>query len=486
MHKQTKIFARRVEDFMHVPSVNVAMGTMCDDVIQLMGENKSQCCIVTDSHGKLAGILRMDDILSRVVFKVGPQTPIEDVMDRTVQTVHPEEYLYHAIGRMRRLEVREIVVVNQAMHPIGLVFLQDAIEIAAIHLMQQIDKLSAEGDINSLRGVKVEQVELAHDMFEDGQPAYAIQQLLSHVNNDLYGRIVHDTLCHMEAEGWGKPPVEFCVIVMGSGGREENYLYPDQDNGFILEDYPDEDHTHVDQFFSELSERMCRDLNQVGFPYCTGHVMASNPLWRKSLSQWVEQVQLWGRKRNSVALRLADIFFDYKPVWGQFSLADELRHSVLSTIKSNHFFLQEMHRFQSEHSVGLNMFGRIATEEDGEQKGKIDLKYRGTLPLVEAVRLVSLQHGLMATSTLERIELLHKAGVLSDTESDYLNSAFRFMTEILLKQQVSAFESGDSVTRYIDPKSLKQREQENLLRAFRHIEAFRKRVKGEFTGDVFS
>ena len=99
-------------------------------------------------------------------------------------------------------------------------------------------------------------------------------------------------------------------------------------------------------------------------------------------------------------------------------MADELRHSVLSTIKSNHFFLQEMHRFQSEHSVGLNMFGRIATEEDGEQKGKIDLKYRGTLPLVEAVRLLSLKHGLMATSTLERIDLLHKAGVLSDTEGD--------------------------------------------------------------------
>ena len=41
----------------------------------------------------------MEDILSRVVFKVGPQTPIEDVMDSAVQTVRPEEYLYHAIGR---------------------------------------------------------------------------------------------------------------------------------------------------------------------------------------------------------------------------------------------------------------------------------------------------------------------------------------------------------------------------------------------------
>ena len=30
---------------------------------------------------------------------------------------------------------------------------------------------------------------------------------------------------------------------MGSGGRGESYLFPDQDNGFILADYPDAEHT---------------------------------------------------------------------------------------------------------------------------------------------------------------------------------------------------------------------------------------------------
>ena len=69
MHKQTKIFARRVEDFMHVPSVNVTIGTMCDDVIQVdVVKNKSQCCIVTDSHGKLAGNLCAWKIFYRVWF----------------------------------------------------------------------------------------------------------------------------------------------------------------------------------------------------------------------------------------------------------------------------------------------------------------------------------------------------------------------------------------------------------------------------------
>lgn len=485
MHKQTKIFAKLVQDFMHKPKVVVQTGTACADVINKMIDHKAQCCVVIDSHGKLAGILRINDILSNIVFKVGPQSFIDDVMDNKVQTIKGEEYLYHAIGRMRRQNVHEIVVINASSQPVGIIYLKDAIEVAAVHLMEQIDRLSGEGDLESLSAVKAEQVSIAHDMFEDNIPVFEIQRLLSHVNRDIYSRIIHDNLSHMHAEGWGDAPVGFCAIVMGSGGRGENYLYPDQDNGFILEDYPDEDHNRVDHFFRELAFRMCRDLNEIGFPYCTGNVMATNPLWRKTLSQWIEQVQLWGRKRNSVALRLADIFFDFQPVYGQTDLAHDLRRSVLQTVQSNHFFLQEMYRSQSSHGVALNIFGQLSREEKGEGRGLVDLKYRGTLPLVEGIRLLSLKQGLEDTPTPRRIDRLHLAGILSDTEADYLMAAFNFITHLLLTRQVKEFESIEPVTRFIDPKSLSKREKEHLINALRHIEAFRKRLKSEFTGDVF-
>ena len=481
MHLQTKIFARRVSDFMHTPKVCVETGTICADIIPHMAEKKAQCCVVTDSHGKLAGILRTMDVISNVVFKVGPQTLIDDVMDRNVQTIGEKEYLYHAIGRMRRHDIREIVIVNRAVQPIGIIYLRDAIEVAANHIMTRIDRLSGEGDRESLRGVKAAQVDLAQDMFDDNLSGIEVQHLLSHVNNDIYSRIINDNLHGMEAEGWGRPPVDFCCIVMGSGGRGENYLYPDQDNGFILEDYPDEDHGRVDQFFRELSVRMCRDLDEIGFPYCQGNVMATNPVWRKTLSQWIEQVQLWGRKRNSIAIRLADIFFDFQPVWGNFKLAEALRHEVLKAVKANNFFLSEMFNSQLDHGVALGMFNRIATDDNGD----VDLKYHGTLPLVETVRLLALQHGLSETATLERIQKLHQVEVLSDTETDYLTSAFSFITQLLLKWQVAEYEASEPVTRFVKLKSLTKREKESLVNTFRHIEAFRKRIKAEFTGDVF-
>jgi signal-transduction protein with cAMP-binding, CBS, and nucleotidyltransferase domain len=485
MHVQTKIFSRRVKELMHAPRVSVSKGTPCEDIIPHMAERRAQCCVISDSHGKLAGILRISDILDRVVFKVGPQTLVDDVMDSKVQTIDENEYLYHAIGRMRRHDVQEIVVINEAVQPVGIIYIKDAIEAASAHITEQIDRLSAEGDIESLRGVKAAQVELAHDMFEDNIAASQIQQLLSHVNNDIYNRIISDTIRNMKAEGWGMPPVEFCAIVMGSGGRGENYLYPDQDNGFILEDYPDEDHNRVDQYFRELSQRMCDGLNEVGFPYCKGNVMASNPLWRKTYSQWLEQVKLWGRKRNSVALRLADIFFDFQPVWGKRQLADDLRADVLRILQKNHFFISEMLASQQDRGVALGMFNRLVPEKGEGKRGAVDLKYRGTLPLVEAIRLMALKQGLAETSTLERIRKLHVAGILSDTEADYLTTAFLFITKLLLKWQVDEYEGRQPVTRFVKIRRLSRREKENLTNAFRHIEAFRKRLKGELTGDVF-
>ncbi|WP_240796856.1 DUF294 nucleotidyltransferase-like domain-containing protein [Terasakiella sp. SH-1] len=456
------------------------------DVIAQMTEKSARFCVVVDGHGKLAGVLRNQDIVERITFKVSEHTLIDEVMDKNIYTVAPHEYLYHAIGRMRRSALRELIVVNEATQPVGILHLTTAIAVASDYLLQQIDRLSAEGTIESLRDVKSAQVELAHDMFKDQVAAPLIQKLLSHVNDDLIARVVSANLAHMEAEGWGTPPVGFCVIVMGSGGRGENYLSPDQDNGFILDEYPDADHSRVDHFFRELAERMCNNLNEIGFPYCQGHVMATNPLWRKTLPQWIDQVRLWGKKRNSVALRLADIFFDFQPVWGQTELAEELRHAVLTMVQSNHFFLQEMYHAQRDHRVAINIFGRLRDDPDDKvNKRTVDLKYRALLPLVEGVRLLSLKHGLTETSTLKRIEGLKEVGELSDGEAEYLGSAFHFLTQLLLRRQVKDFENDRPVSRFVKIRRLSHREKESLVNSLRNIESFRKRLKGEFTGDVF-
>ncbi len=140
---------------------------------------------------------------------------------------------------------------------------------------------------------------------------------------------------------------------MGSGGRGENFVYPDQDNGIIIGDYADERHTEIDAWFVELAERMTQGLDRIGFPLCKGAVMATNPLWRKTQTQWKDQVTMWSRRRNTTALRLCDIFFDFRSVWGEAGMARELRRHVTRATGGNVAFLRDMYEDGRDHAVGL-------------------------------------------------------------------------------------------------------------------------------------
>ncbi len=290
----------------------------------------------------------------------------------------------------------------------------------------------------------------------------------------------------MEEEGWGKPPVRFCAIVMGSGGRGESFLFPDQDNGYILEDYPDKQHGAVDAFFIELAERMTKALAQVGIRLCRGNVMATNPLWRKSLSQWVGQLRGWLRRPNLLTLRLADIFFDFQSVFGEHGLSDALRGELTQSVKGQHAFLREMQRVQTDHGVALGLFGKLTPDRSpGPHHGKLNLKYHGLLPLVEAIRLLALREGVPYTSTLTRIGALHEKGVLDSNEQDYLAGGFQHLTRLVLRQQITDFKAEHDVSAYVSPRALSLREKDMLRNALRAIDALRQRVKSEFTAEIF-
>lgn len=485
---RTAVFSLLVRDSMRPRDAVLAIraGTPCIDMVNQFSDEETSCAVVVDANAHPIGVITMQDIARRVAFRVPPETPVDAVMTTPVMTIERRDYLYRAIAEMRRHHLRHMVVVNREGDLAGLVDLHDALAVAAERLMHQIDRLTHEGTIEGLKEVKAAQVELTEELFAEGIPAPDVQQLISHINNDVYRRVCDGVLKRMAEEGWGEPPVNAVTIVMGSGGRGENYLFPDQDNGFIVDDYPDAEHGRIDAFFREAAERMCRDLNAVGITYCNGYCMAVNPLWRKSLAQWIEQITLWGKKSNFVAIRLADIFFDFQPVFGHTELALTLRHQVTRLVRNNHAFLRQMYQDKLDHNVALGFFGSFITEkENPDYRGQVNLKYSGLIPLVGAIRLMALRDGVEETATLARIRALHERTVLSAKEKETLSHAFALLTDILLRQQIRDYRAGHPVTYYVDPEAFDKRQRAELVDALKGIDALRKRVHMEFTGHVF-
>jgi signal-transduction protein with cAMP-binding, CBS, and nucleotidyltransferase domain len=450
-----------------------------------MAAARASSAIVVDSGGRVAGILTEQDMLRRVTFQADPSAPVDVVMTRPVATVAVDDFLYRAVARMRRLGLRHMPVVDGAGRPVGMLDLHEALAAASATMVMQIDRLTQEGSLDGLAQTKQAQAELASELLADNLPAPEIQALITDINQDIHRRVLNAVLAAMAAEGWGEPPVPFTLLIMGSGGRGENFLFPDQDNGFILADYPDADHNRIDAFFIALAERFTNDLDRVGFPLCKGNVMASNPLWRKTESQWRHQFRYWAERRSPVAVLFADIFLDFRPIAGPAAPAEGLRVAVMETLKHYPVLLSMMCRDETSRSVALGLFGRIRRDTTGDHPGRVDLKMRGTMPLVASARLWALKSGVAETGTLARLDALAARGAIDRNDADELTAAFHHITFVLLRQQLADFHAGRKVGNFVDPDGLSRRERDVLVDSLRAIESFRKRVRADLTGEVW-
>lgn len=486
MTTQTEIFLRLVKDRLGDPPVCLSPQASVRELVEKMESETASSAVVVDDARRPVGIITEQDVARKVAFRLEPDTPVSQVMTSPVVTIQRSDYLFHAVAFMRRRGLRHIPVVNGEGSICGMLSLSEALSFLSEETLELMRMLTHEETTEGLHAIKDAQVSLADALFNDSVPVPEVQSLLTEINHDIHRRILRRHLTEMETEqAWGKPPVAFSLIILGSGGRGENFLFPDQDNAFILDDYPDAEHSRIDPYFIELAERMTRDLDTVGLPLCRGFVMATNPVWRKTRSQWRDQVSYWMRSRSPATLRYCDIFFDFAHGFGEADYAHELRDFVTGMGTRNPGFLKDMFAIQQDHDVALGWFGRLLTQTDKDGRtGLINLKYNGTLPLVEATRLMALQHGIEATSTLDRLKGLHSCNAIDDDQHDELSGGLNHLTKLLLRQQLADFRAEDkTVTNFVPKNSLTKREKAYLADCFRAIRDLRGRLSTEFSGD---
>lgn len=487
MPARTDVFTKLVRENMGATPVLLSRDDSCGTMLERMRSKHADSAVIVDAAGMPIGIVTEQDVCRRVAFRLREQAPVSMVMSQPVWTVDAGDRLFRAIAHMRRHSLRHMPVVEPGSgEVVGVLEIQGALALAAADMVDQIERLTHAATFQGMEQTKQAQVEVARQLFEDATPAPAVQDFITSINNDLCRRIVDLCIDDMTHSRWGAPPVGFEVIVMGSGGRGENFLNPDQDNGFILEDYPDDLHDGIDTWFVELARRMTEALDQIGFPCCNGAVMATNPLWRKTISQWKTQIDLWVDKGSGMTLRLADIFFDFKQVRGNGALTDDLRRHVTAAAH-NALFLRRMLRLDADHDVALGPFHRLLVDhEESPFKGKLNLKLAGTLPLVEAARIGALANGIPDTSTLKRIHAMQDKGMLSNDDRDYLAGAFDHITHLVLRQQLRDFAAGRPVGNHVGLEDMTRRERDMLVDAFRAVKRFRKRVREELlTRELF-
>jgi CBS domain-containing protein len=480
-HSQTTIIHRTVRELMgRAPPIADRAATV-GDAIRLIAAAPQPLLVIVDAGMTPVGVITEGDIVRRTALGGEVDGPIDRAMTTPVVHVGRDDSLLYAIAIMRRRGLDALPVVDAEGRLAGLLALTDALVGMVGPAMRLVDLLTADDTVEGLARIKSVESDLAAALLADDVPVPQIQGLLTEINADLHRRALQRTIDEMASNGWGTPPVPFALIVMGSAGRAESALAPDQDNGFILADHDDAHQTRFDAYFAALAERFTALLAEIGFSICRGGVMASNPQWRLRLSDWKSEIRRWMDRRAPQQLLASDILFDFAHVGGERALSDTLRAFITETLAANPRFIRDLYAIESDHTVALGWFGRLRPEPDDDVTAHgMNLKMSGTLPLVEGARLLALAAGVAVTGTLPRLERLAALGHLPQSEHEALAAAYGLISRLVLRQQVANSRAGREVDDYVGEESLTAHEQSQLVAALRLVAAFRARLKTEF------
>ncbi|WP_062051452.1 DUF294 nucleotidyltransferase-like domain-containing protein [Bacillus sp. JCM 19034] len=191
---------------------------------------------------------------------------------------------------------------------------------------------------------------------------------------------------------------------MGSGARQEQAFWSDQDHGIIYE----KDSEKNQAYFLQLGNNIVDVLSKVGYERCDGNVMAANKKWCMSLDDWIKQLDYWLQENKWETLRFTLTFFDSRVLIGEEKLLKTLKSHLFTSVNEQPFLLRRFTENTGRLRKGLGMFNQLLVETKGEYQGLFDFKQIVLFPYVNGLRLLALKHDIYVPSTLERFDHLPK------------------------------------------------------------------------------
>jgi CBS domain-containing protein len=406
------------------------------------------------------GILTERDILRRVTDDGPPvlDRPAGALASRPLHTIRADAFVYRGVGRLARLGVRHLGVRSDAGSLVGVVAARDFLRSQTGPAVVLDDAIEAARTGRDLAAAWSTLPAVVAALLAEGIDSRLVARIISEELRAMTQRACVIAEDAMRADGRGGPPARYAVLVLGSGGRGESLLAPDQDNAVVFES--DGDDREIDAWFAEHAVRFTDLLDAAGIPLCKGGVMARHAQWRGSAEAWTARVVHWIENARPEDLLNVDIFFDMMPVHGDVALGHQLFETAYSLATKNGAFAKLMGDGIPA-SEPFTMLGNLRLED-----GRIDLKRHGLFPIVALARTIAIRHGLALRATTDRLEAIARRG-RSAVSLDALNRAHQTLVGALLRQQARDLERGLPPVNKLDPSWLTKDELRPIRDALR-------------------
>lgn len=348
-------------------------------------------------------------------------------------------------------------------------------ELSYTSLIREINQASR---VEEIIGKHSQLPRLIHSMLTGGTKIRTITWLITALSDAILNKLLAFATAEL-----GVSPVPFAFITMGSEGRKEQTLKTDQDNAIIFKD-PDNGQTieNLQSHFLELGEKVCTWLDQSGFDFCQGGIMAKNPKWCQPLSIWKEYFSSWIHAASPEDLLHTSIFFDFRFAYGDRQLTEDLTAHLFNSLSNWAGFFRNMAENAVYFKPPIGLFGNFLVSSKGPHKRCIDIKM-ANIPIVDFARIYSLKHQIKETATQDRLYQLYVKRVLSQNEYNELEQAYSFNMQLRFMGQIQAI-LGQNIKahNFINPKQLSSIEKRMLKEVLKKIKSIQAKMSFDFIG----
>ena len=453
-------------------------GLSIRDTAIAMASQKSSYAFIRSTDPQQVGIVTEKDFTRKVIVHGYPvDKPVGSIMSAPLRTISEKALVFEAMMTMMEEDFQHVGVVDANENIIGMLSNKDILEYQGQSPLFLLREIQIAHSMDKIIEKHHQLAGLVRSLIHNGATARNVTRFITTVSDTILHKLMSITLDEM-----GPPPVPFVFMIMGSEGRQEQTLKTDQDNAIVYQDPQPAVAESVARYFGKFGDMACTLLDQAGYDFCTGDVMAKNPKWCQPLAQWKTYFSDWIHAAEAEDLLQASIFFDFRRGFGEESLITELRKHLVASLDGWSGFFRHMTENALNFKPPLGFFRNFVVESKGRHRNAFDIKSAMT-PIVDFARVYALKNRIDETNTLERLDQLRIKKIISLQEYEELEKAYSFLMQLRFVRQITAvMEDNIKPDNYINPKKLTHIEQTMLKEIFKRVEKFQSRMNFEFIG----
>ena len=481
------LFDTSLSNVVYRDALTVGPEARVQEAAQLMRDNEGDTVLVVQD-GNALGLLTEGDLVNGVIAAGASfDTPVMDLVQRPPITLRASDRLFDAVRVMMEYRIRRVVIANDSKErgaaPIlGVVSAEDIAHFRGLDPVATVERLEKARSIRELATIRGESNRRLFRLYQQGVQSEPLLSVIAEMDDQLKARLLHLVEQELREERPDEAvDLPWAWLAFGAPGRREAALFTSQANGLVYAD-PDGEAERAAHWFTLLAERAVAALAECGIKPSDTGILASEEAFCQPLGPWTAAYEQWIEGSDPAATLRAALCFDLRAIHGDDDLVDQLRRAIRTRLDGARRFFAILMRGATRNRPPISFFGRFELErgEDERDEG-LNLRERGLDPIVEMARVLALETGfLRSTSTFDRLRHLREALPDLQREEKALLGAFATLSDMHLRAQMQAAETGEVPSDLIDPNGL-HRSQQNLLKeTFKKVDKVQQALQNRY------